>query len=457
MRKSNARTVRARLVRTTLVCIALTGSLLAQSFQVKTTTLKNGLKILVQEDQTIPNVAFYTFYRIGSRNERTGATGLAHFFEHMMFNGAKKYGPGEFDRVMEAAGGTNNAYTNNDVTVYQDWFPKTALELIFDLEADRIQYLAFDPKIVESERGVVYSERRLSVDNNNDGLLNEQLYAAAFTAHPYHWPVIGWPSDIEHWTMADLKTYHQMGYSPSNATIVVVGAVNADEVFALARKYLEPIPAHEPPPPVTTVEPTQSGERRVYVRKFAQLPQLQVGYHVGNTKSSDFYARQLLVNILSTGQSSRLYRAFVESGLAIEAGAGQNFTFDPTLFEFQVKPKQGVSIDKIEHVLYAELDKLANTPVDASELQKAKNQAISSIYQQLESVNGRANTIGTYEVFFGDYNKLFNAEKEFDKVTPADIQKLVKEQFSPMNRTVAILVPEAQQETKAEGGEGEKQ
>ena len=441
---------------TMLLWVAAAPLLYAQSFQVKATTLKNGLKILVQEDQTIPNVAFYTFYRIGSRNERTGATGLAHFFEHMMFNGAKKYGPGEFDRTMEAAGGTNNAYTNNDVTVYQDWFPTTALDLIFDLEADRIQYLAFDPKIVDSERGVVYSERRLRVDNDNDGLLNEQLYAAAFTAHPYHWPVIGWPSDIEHWTMDDLKKYHEMGYSPSNATMVVVGAVKADEIFALAHKYLEPIPAHEPPPPVTTIEPPQSGERRVFVRKFAQLPQVQVAYHVGNAKAPDFYARQLLVNILSTGQSSRLYRAFVEPGLAIEAGAGENFTFDPTLFEFQVKPKQGVSTDKIEQVLYAELDKLASAPVDANELQKAKNQAIAGIYRQLESINGRANTIGTYEVFFGDYNKLFNAEKEFDKVTPADIQKLVKEQFSPTNRTVAILVPDAQ-DKKAEGGEGEKQ
>jgi zinc protease len=429
----------------------------AQSFEVKTATLKNGLKILVQEDPTIPNVAFYTFYRIGSRNERTGATGLAHFFEHMMFNGAKKYGPGEFDRTMEAAGGSNNAYTTNDVTVYQDWFPNTALEKIFDLEADRIQYLAFDPKIVDSERGVVFSERRFRVDNNNDGLLNEQLYAAAFTAHPYHWPVVGWASDIEHWTMDDLKKYHEMGYSPSNATMVIVGAVKADEIFALAHRYLEPIPAHEPPPPVTTTEPPQIGERRVYVRKFAQTAQIQVAYHVGSAKDADYYARQLLVNILSTGQSSRMYRAFVEPGLAIEATAGQSFNFDPGLFEFEVKPKQGVTTDKLEQVLYAELDKLANTPVTADELQKAKNQAIAAIYRSLESINGRANQIGTYEVFFGDYNKLFNAEKEFDRVTAADIQKLVKDKFAATNRTVAVLIPEAQQGKEAAAAEGEKQ
>src|SRR5215468_7880141 len=170
-----------------------------QDYDVKTHQLKNGMKILVQEDHSIPSVALYIFYRIGSRNERPGTTGLSHFFEYMMFNGAKKYGPGDFDRVMEAAGGRNNAYTSNDVTVYQDWFPSSTLELIFDLEADRIQNLSFDPKVIESERGVVASERRSSIDNNNFGILYEQLWAAAFTAHPYQWPVLGWMVDIQNW------------------------------------------------------------------------------------------------------------------------------------------------------------------------------------------------------------------------------------------------------------------
>src|SRR6187397_2786020 len=160
-------------------------------YRVQTQVLKNGMKIIVQEDHSIPNVALYIFYKIGSRNERPGTTGLSHFFEHMMFNGAKKYGPGEFDRVMEANGGSNNASTSQNVTIYQDWFPTSALELIFDLEADRIANLSFDPKVVESERGVVANERRVSVDNSNSGALNEQLWATAFAAHPYQWPVIG--------------------------------------------------------------------------------------------------------------------------------------------------------------------------------------------------------------------------------------------------------------------------
>src|SRR5450756_2377805 len=170
------------------------GALLLSSLifgqDTRTGTLANGLKVIVQEDHAIPNVAMYFFYRIGSRNERPGTTGLSHFFEHMMFNGARKYGPKQFDKQMDNIGGNNNAYTTNDVTVYTDWFPSPALELMFDMEADRIRDLAFDPKIIESERGVVYSERRSSVDNSNIGMLYELARATAFVAHPYHLSLI---------------------------------------------------------------------------------------------------------------------------------------------------------------------------------------------------------------------------------------------------------------------------
>ena len=172
----------------------------AQNIPVKEHTTPNGMKVLVNEDASIPNVALYTFFRVGSRNEHEGITGISHFFEHMMFNGAKKYGHGEFDKTLELAGGTNNASTSNDLTTYQDWFPAAALETVFDLESDRVANLAFDPAVIKSEREVVYSERRLRVDNSNPGLLNEQLDAAAYTAAPYHWPVVGWPTDIEAWT-----------------------------------------------------------------------------------------------------------------------------------------------------------------------------------------------------------------------------------------------------------------
>src|SRR5271169_1191879 len=211
--------------RLSLLAAALSTALAAQPADVHSDTLANGMKILIQEDHNIPNVALYFFFKVGSRNERPGITGLSHFFEHMMFNGAKKYGPGQFDNEMEKSGGNNNAYTTEDDTVYTDWFPSSALELMFDMEADRIRDLAFDPKIIESERGVVYSERRSSVDNSNGGMLRELAQATAFEAHPYHWPVVGWPSDIESWTMDDLKSHFRMGYAPNNCVMVLVGDV----------------------------------------------------------------------------------------------------------------------------------------------------------------------------------------------------------------------------------------
>ena len=423
----------------------------AQTFDVKAHTLKNGLKILVQEEHSIPNVALYTFYRVGSRNERPGTTGLSHFFEHMMFNGAKKYGPGEFDRVMEAAGGSNNAYTNRNVTVYQDWFPRSALETIFDLEGDRIRDLSFDPKMIVSERGVVASERRTRVDNNNSGVLAEQLWATAFIAHPYQWPVIGWMVDIENWKMEDLKHHFEMGYSPSNATMVVVGDVMSDEVFKLAEKYLEPIPSREPPPKITTQEPEQLGERRVVVRKFAQLPLLMMGYHVPESASPDFYALGLLQAVLFTGQSSRLYHRLVDQDrLAIEVNGGHGLSFDPTLFLITVQPKAGVDLQAVERAVYEELEKLKTGFLTDEELQKAKNITLASFYRGVESINGRANTLGSYEVFLGDYHKLFSAANEYNKVTKEDLQRVVKRNFGENNRTVATLVPEKNEPARAD-------
>jgi zinc protease len=416
----------------------------AQGFDIRTHTLKNGMKILVQEDHSIPNVALYIFYRVGSRNERPGITGISHFFEHMMFNGAKKYGPGEFDRVMEASGGSNNAYTSQNVTVYQDWFPRSALERIFDLEADRIEHLSFNPEIVESERGVIASERRNGVDANNAGLLNEQLWAAAYTAHPYQWPVVGWMSDIEAWTLDDLKNHFKMGYSPSNATMVVSGDVTFDEIVALAQKYIEPIPANPPPPAVKTTEPAQLGERRVVVRKFAQLPILQVGYHVPATSHADYYALQALETILFSGQSSRMYKRLVDKDqLALSVGGGSDFAFDPTLFEISAQPKAGIDPAAVEKAIDEELDRVKADAVTDEELEKAKNILLSGFYRTIKTISGRSNAIGTYEVFFGDYRKLFTAADDFAKVSKADVQRVATQYFTANNRTVATLVPEA--------------
>jgi zinc protease len=446
------RLLRGVLLQLALAAIAVVAGAQTEKpqFPVASKTLKNGMKVLVQTDHSIPNVALYIFYRIGSRNERPGTTGISHFFEHMMFNGAKKYGPGDLDKAMEGNGAANNAYTARNTTVYQDWFPRSALNLIFDVESDRIQYLSFDPKKIASEREVVASERRTSVDANNAGILDEQLWATAYIAHPYQWPVVGWMSDIEHWSLEDLKHHFEMGYAPNNATMVVVGDASPDEIFQLCEKYIEPIPQHAPPPPVTTVEPEQLGERRLVVHKEAQLPLLMIGYHVPQTNNPDFYALNILRTLLVRGESSRMYQRLVDQDqIALEVDALQEPDLDPTLAVFYAQPKQGVDPQKCEAAIYDELDKLKKTPVSDVELEKAKNIRLVEFYQQMRTINGRANTIGTYEVFFGDYHKVFDAAKNYAAVTKEDVQRVAQKYFAANNRTVATLLPEARQEGAA--------
>ena len=424
--------------------------LLAQQFNVQTHQLTNGMKILMLEDHAVPSVALYFFHRVGSRNERVGLTGLSHFFEHMMFNGAKKYGPGQFDRAMEDHGGRNNAYTSEDVTVYQDWFPPEALPLIFDLEADRTRDLAFDPKMVESERGVVSNERRVSVENNNDGLLQEQLVAAAFNAHPYHWPVIGWMSDIENWKRADLMDYYRIYYAPNNCEMVIVGDFQPEQVLRLAREYLEPIPAQPAPPPVTTKEPDQQGERRVTLSKFAQLPLLKAAYHAPAAADPDYVPLDVLERILLKGESSRLYQRLVDKEqVAIGVSGGQSPHLDPFLFEIDVQPRDGVALNRVEQLLYEELQRVQTTLVDEKELQKAKNNAVAEFYRAMKTINGKANALGTYDVIFGDYRKLFTAVDEINRVTREDLQRVARKYFDARNRTVAVLVPEKAAEKPA--------
>jgi zinc protease len=414
----------------------------AQQFDVKTHQLTNGMKILLLEDHTIPNIALYFFHRVGSRNERPGLTGLSHFFEHMMFNGAKKYGPKMFDRAMEDQGGANNAYTSEDLTVYQDWFPSSALPLIFDLEADRTRDLSFDPKMVESERGVVANERRLSVENNNERMLSEQVIASAFTAHPYQWPVLGWMVDIEKWKIEDLVQYYKTYYAPNNCVMVIVGDFQTDKVIRLAQEYLEPIPAQAPPLPVTTAEPEQLGERRVQVNKFAQMPILQVAFHSPAAVDPDYIPLNVLEYILLRGQSSRLYQRLVDKEqVANSVEGGQGPHLDPFLFEVDIQPRSGVPVDRVEKILYEELEKVQTNLVTEQELQKAKNTAIADFYRSMKTINGKANVLGIYDVVFGDYHKLFSAVDMINQVNQEDVQRVAKKYFGSRNRTVGVLVP----------------
>ena len=424
--------------------------LAAPAPDISVETLANGMRVVLWPDHSIPNLAMFTFYRVGSRNENVGTTGLSHFFEHMMFNGSKNYEPGEFDRTMEAAGGANNAYTAQDITVYQNWFPRTALETIFQLEADRIASLAIDSAMVESERGVVTSERRRSVEDHNMNLLDEQNWAAAFIAHPYQWPVIGWMVDIENWKIADLRAYFRTYYAPNNATFVLTGDFERDEVRRLLKKYLEPIPSGPKPPPVTTAEPPQKGERRGELRKQAELAAFIAAWHVPAASHADHYALRVLEALLFTGESSRLERRLVErEQVALSVSGGMQYALDPTLFQVNVQVKEGIETARVEALVYEELARLQKEAPPERELQKAKNQLAADVYRDLQTISGKAQLLGIGDVYFGDPKALLNVADRYADVTAADLQRVAGAYFNASNRTVSVLIPEPAEDPKA--------
>ncbi len=407
---------------------------------IRSHTLDNGLKIIVWPDHDIPNVAMYIYVRAGSRNEYPGITGLSHFFEHMMFLGTSSLEPGEFDRTMEAAGGANNAYTSPDVTVYTDWFPVSALETIIEIEADRFQNLETYADAVQSEREVVYSERRSGVDNDNFSKLYEQMQATAFVAHPYQFPVIGWPSDIESWTEEDLRSYYETYYAPNNRTIVVVGDVTPKTIFRLAEEHFAPIPAQAPPPEVTTVEPAQAGERRIVVETPAQTPLLHVAFHAFSAGDTQSLPLTLLLNILASGDSSRLHRMLVEDeGLALSVGAWLDEGFDPGLAYFYLTLPPGGDPAAAERRMIEELMRVVADGVSETELQKARNIMLASFWRGLATIDGKAGSVGDYEVFHGNYETLFNLPALLDAVTVDDLRDVSAHVFDTDNMTVGVL------------------
>ena len=408
--------------------------------EIRSLTLENGLDIIVWPDHDIPNVVMYNFVRAGGRNEHPGITGVSHFFEHMMFLGTENLEPGEFDRIMEAAGGRNDAYTSQDVTVYTDWFPRSALETIFELEADRFENLNIVPEVFESERQVVYSERRSRVDNNNTWKLLEQVQATAFVAHPYQFPVIGWPSDIEAWTQDDLVNYYRTYYAPNNRTIIVTGDVTTEEIFGLAEEYFAPIPAQPSPPPVRTVEPIQAGERRIVVEAPAQTPLLQVAFHSARAADPDALALSLLLRILTDGDSSRLHRALVEdAGLALSVDSYLQEGFDPGLTLFLLTLPPGGDIEAAERRLIDELERTINDGVSREELAKARNKLVADFWRELSTIDGKAAALGHYEVFHGNYERLFLLPELLEAITTEDLRTVATEVFRDGNMTVGVL------------------
>jgi len=404
--------------------------------------LANGLNVLVWSDHNIPNIALYNVVRVGSRNEGAGTSGLAHFFEHMMFNGTTRRAAGEFDRLMEAQGVSNNAYTSQDVTVYQDWLPRAALEMVLELESDRIANLAFDPEVIENERKVVYSERQLRVDDSNVALLEEQVQASAFIAHPYRIPTIGWPSDIQSWTMADLQHFYRSYYAPNNCTLLLVGDVEAEEAFALAQRYFEPIPGREAAPPVLTVEPAQRGERRLVLERAGQNPLLHYAYHAIAATDPREPALNILQTILLGGDASRLHRALVEeSQLAVAIGGGWPEGFDPNIFSIQATLPEGGDLDALQSALDAQLARLLRDGVTELELRRAKNLVAAEFWRAVSTIDGKARLLGEYAVMHGDHRLLFAAPGLYERVSRAQIDEVAREIFNPERRTVGVLRP----------------
>ncbi len=460
---------------------------------VKEHVLENGLKILMLEKHDVPTVSLRIVYKVGSVNERPGITGASHLFEHMMFKGTKIFGIKDFEREMpllekedeliakietEKARGDEadkeevellekelrevwkkqkelivkdemwsiylkngatglNASTSSDATYYYCNLPANKLELWAFMESDRMRNLVL--REFYSERDVVMEERRLRTENSPFGLLIEQLNAATYTAHPYGWPVIGWMSDLQNMKKEEVAKYFRQYYSPNNAVIIAVGDINPGEVIGLVEKYFGDIPRQPPSPEVTTVEPKQIGERRIYV-EYEANPVLSIAYHKPAVGHPDQYVFDVIEAILSSGRTSRLYKSLIEDKrIAVMAHAYGGPSKYADTFMFFCTPRSPHTAEEVEGAIYEELEKLKTTAVTEQELQKIKNQLEADFIRSLESSSGLASRIASYEAIYG-WRYINTLVENTLAVTPADIMRVANKYFTKTNRTVAILV-----------------
>ena len=438
-----------RLLGISLLVVAAVSAAVGQagasqhSGEVLEATLDNGLRVLILEDRRSPIVSVQVWYKVGSRNERPGATGLAHFLEHMMFKGTPTHGKGEFARLVERNGGQDNAFTAQDMTSYFVNIAADKLDLVLRLEADRMRHLLLDPKEIDSERQVVMEERRTRTEDDADGLLSEELSAIAFKAHPYRWPIIGWMEEINRINPPELRAFYDTYYVPNNAILAVVGDVKAPDVLARIREVFGGIPRGPAPPAVTAVEPPQIGERRVIVRKAgAQLPIVSIAYHVPNHASPDAPALELLSTILSEGRASRLYRKLVyEKRMALGAGGDYSYaSVDPNLFWFYATPLPGHTVEALERALLDEIEVLKSEPVPDEELARAKNQIEASFVWRQDSVHSRASGLVRFEML-GSWRLLDRFVPMIRAVTAADIQRVARAYFPSDKKNVGVLLP----------------
>ncbi len=411
--------------------------------EYKETTLPNRLKIITHEDHSTPVINVQIWYHVGSKDEKTGRTGFAHLFEHLMFKGSAHIKPEEHDKIITNAGGVSNAYTQDDVTVYWETFPANYLEKVLWMESDRMTTLDVSEENFKSEREVVKEERLTRIENPPYGDLNELLYDNAFQVHPYKHVTIGSMKDLDAATIDDVREFYHTYYVPDNATFVIAGDFKADQALDWMKKYFGNIPQGQKPIVRTVAkEPPQDKERRVFHPKAVPLPAYIAGYHIPADGDPDSYPLTIASSILSEGRSSRIYRSLVyEKRLALEADASGNFTEHPNLFFAEIILNQGASMDAAEKALNEQISRLVTEPVTDKELEKAKNKMRAQYAFGRQSVQDKAQALAHAAVIHSDTSTVNKEYDLFMAVTKEDILRVAKMYFRPENRTVLIVRP----------------
>jgi zinc protease len=405
-------------------------------------TLKNGLKVILLENHKAPLITFQVWYRVGSRDEPFGKSGLSHILEHMMFKGTERIGPGEFSRIVQENGGNENAFTSHDFTGFFENMSSDRVEVPIRLESDRMQGLLLREEDFNTERAVVMEERRLRTEDNPKAILQEQLQAAAFQIQPYRRPIIGWMDDLSHLTVEDLRKHYQTYYNPANAFLVVVGDFNKEKLLPLIDRAFGSIPGGVAPGYREYKEARRYGERRIHVRREAQLATVVKAYNVPNLREPDSYVLEVIAAILSAGESSRLHRRMVrEEELALSVDADHELVSrDPYIFSFAADVLPGRKVDEVEKALMDEIERLKKETVGDRELQKAKNQLEASFTFAQDSLFAQAMLLARYEIV-STWKDLDRYVPSIRRVTAEDITRVARTYFVDEQCTTGVLVP----------------
>ncbi|MHB1213660.1 MAG: M16 family metallopeptidase [Thiobacillus sp.] len=425
-------------------------ALLISSAQAALTdvTLDNGMRVIVQEDHRAPVMVSQVWYRAGSMDEFNGTTGVAHVLEHMMFKGTKDVPPGEFSKRIAAAGGRENAFTSRDHTAYFQQMQKDRLALAMKLEADRMANLVISDELFAKEIQVVMEERRLRTDDQPQSVLYERLMATAYQEHPYRRPIIGWMNDLQHLTGQDARDWYARWYAPNNATLVVAGDVQADDVIALARQYFGVLPAHNLPERKLQAEPAQLGAKRIVVKAPAQLPYLLMAWHAPTLKDwqkdSAPYALQILAGVLSGNDSARLQNVLVKTRqIAVNASAGYDAVArGPGLFMIDATPAPGKSVAALEQAIRNELERVQREGISEAELARVKAQVIAADVYQRDSLFYQAMQLGEYVTAGLPPEALAGRVDKLRAVTAAEVQAAAQQWLRDDRLTVAELDPQ---------------